>query len=54
MQNKVKYQSLILISNGLTRLLGNIVKILSYPFHFVFPKNGSLFLNLALQNVNQR
>ncbi|MFD0965704.1 glycosyltransferase family 32 protein [Seminibacterium arietis] len=38
MQNKVKYQSLILISNGLTRLLGNIVKILSYPFHFVFPK----------------
>ncbi|WP_423738292.1 glycosyltransferase family 32 protein [Caviibacterium pharyngocola] len=34
----IENQNFILISNGLTRLLGNIVKILSYPFHFLFPK----------------
>ena len=34
----VKYEKLIVICNGLFRLLGNIVKILSYPFHAVFPK----------------
>ncbi|MFD1805277.1 glycosyltransferase family 32 protein [Pasteurella oralis] len=38
MYKPVKYKNLILIANGLTRLLGNIVKTLSYPFHFVFPK----------------
>lgn len=34
----VKYEKLIVVCNGLFRLLGNIVKILSYPFHAVFPK----------------
>ncbi len=34
----VKYEKLIVVCNGLFRLLGNIVKILSYPFHTVFPK----------------
>ena len=28
----------ILLSNRLSKILGNICKILSYPFHFVFPK----------------
>lgn len=28
----------ILISNRLIKILGNISKILSYPFHFIFPK----------------
>ncbi|WP_373819245.1 glycosyltransferase family 32 protein [Glaesserella sp.] len=35
---KVKYESLIVVSNGLLRLLGNIVKISSYGFHALFPK----------------
>ncbi|QIM62279.1 glycosyl transferase [Pasteurellaceae bacterium Orientalotternb1] len=34
----VKYESLITLSNGLCRLLGNIIKISSYAFHAVFPK----------------
>lgn len=34
----VKYEKLIVVCNGLFRLLGNIVKILSYPFHAVFPQ----------------
>lgn len=34
----VKYEKWIVVCNGLFRLLGNIVKILSYPFHAVFPK----------------
>lgn len=34
----VKYEKLIVVCNGLFRLLGNIVKVLSYPFHAVFPK----------------
>ncbi|MGX2949158.1 glycosyltransferase family 32 protein [Frederiksenia canicola] len=34
----VKYESLITLSNGLCRLLGNIVKISSYGFHALFPK----------------
>lgn len=38
MNKPVKNQQLILIANGLTRLLGNIVKTLSYPFHLVFPQ----------------
>ncbi|MFC0323430.1 glycosyltransferase family 32 protein [Gallibacterium melopsittaci] len=37
-QSEVKYKHLILISNGLTRLLGNIIKTISYPFHLFFPK----------------
>nr|WP_143538977.1 glycosyltransferase [Rodentibacter ratti] len=35
---KVKYQTLILITGSLLRILGNAIKILSYPFHFIFPK----------------
>lgn len=38
MHKPVKHEKLILIANGLARLLGNIVKILSYPFHALFPK----------------
>lgn len=38
MNKPVKNQSLLLISNGLLRLLGNIIKTLSYPFHAIFPK----------------
>ena len=38
MHKPVKYEKLILLANGLARLLGNIVKILSYPFHALFPK----------------
>ncbi|MDU8923561.1 glycosyltransferase [Pasteurellaceae bacterium LIM206] len=38
MNKPVKHQNLILISNGLIRLFGNVVKFLSYPFHAVFPK----------------
>lgn len=29
---------LILLSGSTARVLGNVVKILSYPFHFIFPK----------------
>lgn len=38
MHKPVKYKQCIVISNGLARLLGNIVKTLSYPFHAIFPK----------------
>lgn len=38
MHNFVKNEKLIIINNGLLRLFGNIVKILSYPFHAIFPK----------------
>jgi len=38
MQKTIKNQTALLISNGLLRLTGNIVKILSYPFHALFPK----------------
>ncbi|HGO5854884.1 TPA: glycosyltransferase family 32 protein [Mannheimia haemolytica] len=34
----VKNEQFIVICNGVFRLLGNIVKILSYPFHALFPK----------------
>lgn len=37
MAKKIKYEPLIVVSNGLCRLLGNIVKISSYPFHAIFP-----------------
>ncbi|WKS99572.1 glycosyl transferase [Gallibacterium salpingitidis] len=34
----MKFQNiLIIISNTLERLLGNTIKTLSYPFHFIFP-----------------
>lgn len=38
MKEKVKNEELIVIANGLWRLSGNIIKILSYPFHALFPK----------------
>ena len=38
MQKTIKNQTALLISNGLLRLTGNIVKTLSYPFHALFPK----------------
>lgn len=38
MLRQIKYEPLIVLSNGLCRLLGNFVKILSYVFHFFFPK----------------
>ncbi|HGO5815732.1 TPA: glycosyltransferase family 32 protein [Mannheimia haemolytica] len=34
----VKNEQFIVICNGVFRLLGNIVKILGYPFHALFPK----------------
>lgn len=34
----VKHEQFIVICNGVFRLLGNVVKILSYPFHTLFPK----------------
>lgn len=34
----VKNEQFIVICNGVFRLLGNIIKILSYPFHALFPK----------------
>lgn len=34
----VKNEQFIVICNGLFRLFGNIVKILAYPFHALFPK----------------
>ncbi|EEX50294.1 hypothetical protein HMPREF0621_1141 [Pasteurella dagmatis ATCC 43325] len=37
MQKPVTNKNLILVANGATRLLGNIVKTLSYPFHALFP-----------------
>lgn len=37
MEKKVKYEGLIILSNGLCRLLGNVVKISSYAFHALFP-----------------
>ena len=38
MYQSVKYENFIVLCNGFSRLLGNIVKILSYPFHALFPK----------------
>ncbi|AHG80531.1 hypothetical protein X875_19170 [Mannheimia varigena USDA-ARS-USMARC-1388] len=34
----VKNEQFIVICNGVIRLFGNIVKVLSYPFHALFPK----------------
>ncbi|STY62261.1 glycosyl transferase [Mannheimia haemolytica] len=34
----VKNEQFIVICNGVFRLLGNIIKILGYPFHALFPK----------------
>ncbi|MEG9499768.1 glycosyltransferase family 32 protein [Mannheimia indoligenes] len=34
----VKNEQFIVLCNGVIRLLGNIVKVLSYPFHALFPK----------------
>lgn len=34
----VKNEQFIVICNGVFRLVGNIVKILGYPFHALFPK----------------
>ncbi|MBF4448876.1 glycosyl transferase, partial [Vibrio anguillarum] len=28
----------IMVANRTIKLIGNIFKVLSYPFHFVFPK----------------
>ncbi|MGR3806287.1 Mannosyltransferase OCH1 [Pasteurella testudinis DSM 23072] len=36
--NKIKYKTAILIVNRCSRLLGNIMKTLCYPFHALFPK----------------
>ncbi len=49
----VKNEQFIVICNGVFRLFGNIVKILSYPFHALFPKNVSPFRNIARQKSNQ-
>lgn len=38
MKEKVKNEELIVIANGLWRLSGNIINMLSYPFHALFPK----------------
>lgn len=38
MNKTVKNQNLIVLSNGLLRLAGNIVKTFSYVFHAIFPK----------------
>lgn len=38
MNKPIKYEKLIEISNGLLRLVGNIVKISSYAVHAIFPK----------------
>lgn len=38
MANTIKHEKLIVLSNGLLRLLGNIVKISSYAVHALFPK----------------
>lgn len=38
MTKKIKNEPLIVLSNGLCRLLGNSVKIVSYGFHAIFPK----------------
>ena len=38
MNKPIKNQTALFISNGLLRLAGNIVKILSYPCHAIFPK----------------
>lgn len=34
----IKNEQFIVICNGVIRLFGNIVKMLSYPFHALFPK----------------
>lgn len=34
----VKNEQFIVLCNGVIRLFGNIVKVLSYPFHALFPK----------------
>ncbi|WP_277073605.1 glycosyltransferase family 32 protein [Simonsiella muelleri] len=36
-EKPIEYQIAIFICNRLSRLIGNIVKILSYPFHAIFP-----------------
>lgn len=38
MAKKMNYEPLILISNGICRLFGNIIKIASYGFHTLLPK----------------
>lgn len=38
MATKIKHQSIITITNGLLRFIGNLVKTFSYIFHTLFPK----------------
>lgn len=38
MAKHIKYEPIIIISNTLIRIFGNIIKILSFPFHALFPK----------------
>lgn len=38
MNQPIKHEKLIILANAISRLLGNFVKVLSYPFHTVFPK----------------
>ncbi len=52
MQKTVKNQTALLISNGLLRLVGNIVKTLSYPSTPFFPKSALRFPNSARPNAN--
>ncbi|MCK3654477.1 glycosyl transferase [Pasteurellaceae bacterium Macca] len=37
MTQQIKYEKAIIITNGLSRLLGNIVKMVSYAVHGLFP-----------------
>lgn len=38
MNKPIKHEKLIILSNGVLRLIGNLVKISSYAVHTIFPK----------------
>ncbi|WP_059021793.1 glycosyltransferase family 32 protein [Vibrio coralliirubri] len=41
----------IVVSNRLIRLIGNIFKMLSYPFHFLFPKKRFVIPSLSRPKI---
>lgn len=53
MKEVCKSENIIVISNGVLRLLGNLVKILSYIFHAIFPKKRFTIPEYSSAKINK-
>lgn len=54
MVKKVKYEPIIVVANGLLRLLGNCVKIASYGFHALFPQKRFTIPEFSAAKITPR